>query len=237
MMIDPIQSFMGETVSQMPEEVAFFPLPNMVLLPGEPMPLHIFEERYKIMTEVALAGNRLIALGHFRPETVKKGSTKPEFYGVAGLGRIVMEERLQGGKFNLVLLGLRRVRIREVIQETPFPKARIEILNDRFSETSSNRIETLSADLLDLFDEVMTEREVTGAFQESEGPVLDSATLETLPLGTLCDVLGAALILTPQEKQVLLDETDVIKRAETLLFALHFELESYRNRLNPKPDF
>ena len=42
-------------------EVPLFPLPNIVLLPGMVLPLHIFEPRYRKMLADALAGERLIA--------------------------------------------------------------------------------------------------------------------------------------------------------------------------------
>ncbi len=235
-MIDPLFSFMEETFSQMPEEVPLFPLPQMVLLPGEPMPLHIFEEKYKIMTESALAGERLIAMGHMKTEPDKRGSDQPEIYDIAGLGRIVMDEKLGNGRFNLVLLGLRRVRVKEIVQEKPFARARIEVLADRFSQTSSSVIESLSDELLDLFEDVSLEREDHHPAQDLQAAPLDAGSLESLPLGTLCDVLASALNMKPVEKQMLLEETDVIKRAQTLLFTLRYEWESYRSHLQDRPD-
>ena len=78
--------FPEESIS-LPSEVPVFPLEGAALLPGEPMPLHIFEERYKIMTEAALSDGKLLAVAGMKP-----GNLLP--YGICGLGRIAMEEKL-----------------------------------------------------------------------------------------------------------------------------------------------
>ena len=46
-----------------------FPLPGVVLFPHAVLPLHIFEPRYRQMTEDALATDRLIAIVQLRPTT------------------------------------------------------------------------------------------------------------------------------------------------------------------------
>src|SRR4051812_9414207 len=39
-----------------------FPLPGIVVFPGTPAPLHIFEPRYRAMVADALEGDRMIAI-------------------------------------------------------------------------------------------------------------------------------------------------------------------------------
>src|SRR3989344_3455701 len=92
-----------EDVIKTPQEVPLFPLSKVVLLPGEPLPLHIFEERYKMMTESAISEERLIAMAHMKP--TEGGVEGSGIFKIGGLGRIVLDERLSDGRFNLVLLG------------------------------------------------------------------------------------------------------------------------------------
>ena len=47
--------------------IPIFPLPNAVLLPQVLLPLHIFEPRYRIMTEDALGATRLVAVALLKP--------------------------------------------------------------------------------------------------------------------------------------------------------------------------
>ncbi|HEY3348701.1 MAG TPA: LON peptidase substrate-binding domain-containing protein [Thermoanaerobaculia bacterium] len=47
--------------------VRLFPLPNVVLLPGTTMPLHVFEPRYRRMLADALDSDRLIGMQLLKP--------------------------------------------------------------------------------------------------------------------------------------------------------------------------
>ena len=202
-----------------PTEVPVFPLEGASLLPGEPMPLHIFEERYKTMTESALAEGKFLAVADFK-------SGRPLTEGVFGLGRIAMDERLPDGRFNLVLIGLKRIRVRALTQEKPYLKAEIEVLEDAYSQTAVNTINTLSKEVYGLGKDVM------GMKKDGKSEVsyadLDSLPYDLLPLGMLCDLYSAALALPPLEKRMMLEETDAVKRAEKLIFTLRFELSRLR---------
>jgi Lon protease-like protein len=88
-----------------------FPLPNVVLFPFLVQPLHIFEPRYRQMAIDALAGDRLIATALLRPGWEAKYDGKPAVFPVVCLGRIVSDQRLPDGRFNIQLRGLSRARI------------------------------------------------------------------------------------------------------------------------------
>src|SRR5579864_5212244 len=111
-----------------------FPLPNVVLYPHVMQPLHIFEPRYRQMTADALAGNHMIAMVLLEPgwETSYEGA--PPIHDVACLGKIVADNRLDDGRFNILLRGLCRIRIdHEMPQATPYRQARVELLEDIYS--------------------------------------------------------------------------------------------------------
>jgi Lon protease-like protein len=91
--------------------VPLFPLPNVVLLPGALLPLHIFEERYKAMTAHALSGNRQIAMALLSPGWEKCYYARPAIEPVVCVGSIVSHERLADGKFNFLLRGETRACI------------------------------------------------------------------------------------------------------------------------------
>src|SRR3954469_23524918 len=90
-----------------------FPLPNNVFFPHVMQPLHIFEPRYRQMTADALEDDKLIALVLPRPGWEESYSGKPAIHAVACLGKIIAEQKLDDGRFNLLLRGVRRVRIME----------------------------------------------------------------------------------------------------------------------------
>src|SRR5262245_9433360 len=108
-----------------------FPLPNLVLFPTIVQSLHIFEERYRQMTTAALAGDHLISLVLLQPGWEADYEGKPALCEVACLGRIIRHERLEDGRFNLNLRGLRRARIvQEIDGGKLYRQASVELLED-----------------------------------------------------------------------------------------------------------
>jgi Lon protease-like protein len=111
--------------------VHLFPLPNVVLFPKVLQPLYIFEPRYRQMTAEALAGDRLIAMALLRPGWEEDFLGRPPIYKIACLGRIVAEEKLEDGRYYLLLRGLSRIRILEEVETgRPYRSARAELLHD-----------------------------------------------------------------------------------------------------------
>src|SRR5262245_56723141 len=108
-----------------------FPLPNLVFFPAVVQPLHIFEPRYRQMTTDALADDRLIALVLPQPGWESDYGGKPAVCRVACLGRIVADQKLDDGRFNLLLRGMSRIRIcEEVAQGKLYRQARVEMMAD-----------------------------------------------------------------------------------------------------------
>jgi Lon protease-like protein len=188
-----------------------FPLPNVVLYPHVMQPLHIFEERYREMVEDALAGDKLIAMAVLEPGWEPDYESRPPIAPYACLGKIVAHHRLADGRYNLLLLGMQRVRINHELDPLrSFRQASVELIDDEYD-----------------FDAVMEYRDVqeklVAAFRsnlpcECETPEqLEKLLSGELPLGLLTDLAAYALPLGTAVKQELLAECRVSARAEILL--------------------
>ena len=94
-----------------PSSLPIFPLPTVVLFPNVFLPLHIFEPRYRQMMADALAGDRLIGMVLLRPGHEADYEGRPPVYGTGCTGLITHAERLEDGRFNLVLRGLEKFTI------------------------------------------------------------------------------------------------------------------------------
>jgi Lon protease-like protein len=184
-----------------------FPLPGVVLFPHVVLPLHIFEPRYRQMMEHALAGDRLLTIVQVRPDAVWDVAGNPALEEVGCLGRIVNHERLPDGRFNLLLLGRKRVRLRrELPCDTLYRQAELEILEDLDQDPQG---ETLSPSLQEQFRALMA----------SHGPLdreLDALLNGAIPQGMLTDILAHTLALPPALKQQLLAEPAPGRRAAVL---------------------
>jgi Lon protease-like protein len=185
-----------------------FPLPGVVLFPHAVLPLHIFEERYKEMTEDALTSDRLVTMVMLRPEAEWKGKGSPRYEEYGCVGRILKYERLADGKFNFLLLGLRRVRLtREVASGKRYRASEFQAIDDLATE--GEELEARKADLVRLFR----------AFLEPHGGIdsdLEEIISSPLPAGALADILSHALPIPVDMKQGLLAEQQVETRLEEL---------------------
>lgn len=186
-----------------------FPLPNLVFFPHVMQPLHIFEPRYREMTADALAGDRLIALVLPKPGWEKDYADKPALHEVACLGRIMAEQRLDDGRFNILLRGMARIRIRkEIACEKLYRMARCDLLDD-FPVADEQGEKAWRCTLI---------QKAPGWFPNQTEVVEQFAKLlkSDLALGSLCDILTFALPLDAEFKQMLLEELNVERRLQTL---------------------
>jgi uncharacterized protein len=187
-----------------------FPLPNVVLYPHVMLPLHVFEPRYRQMTADALAGDRLIAMALLRPGWEADYEGRPQLYDTVCLGKVVADQPLDDGRYNLLLRGLARARILgEVPGDKLYRIARLELLRD---------VDLLSPhQAQELRDELV---EPVGRWFEGMGlgrAQLQKLVESNLPLGPLGDVLSFALPLGVEFKQELLEELAVERRVRLLI--------------------
>ena len=110
-------------MSDEPLRVPVFPLAGALLFPHAQLPLHIFEPRYRAMVKDALEGEGLIAM--VQP---KGDGDRPDLFGIGCLGQIVASDALDDGRYNIVLEGVKRFRVRREVQvETPYRQIEIDL--------------------------------------------------------------------------------------------------------------
>jgi ATP-dependent Lon protease len=94
-------------------ELPLFPLPEVVLFPGRPLPLHIFEFRYRIMMNTILEYDRRFGVLMIDPAT-------GEIASVGCCAEIVHFQRLPDDRMKMLTLGQQRFRVLEYIREKPY---------------------------------------------------------------------------------------------------------------------
>ncbi len=191
--------------------VRVFPLPNLVLFPHVMQPLHIFEPRYRELLEDALAGDRLIAMALLAPGWENAYEGHPPLYPMACLGRITSYHRLENGTYNVLLLGLRRVRlIEELSPPRAFREARVELCEDCYPPQEAADLASLQRRLRQAFMKILP---MLPEAQEQLDQILGS----DVPLGILTDVISYMLDVDVRHKEALLAECNVHRRTELLL--------------------
>jgi ATP-dependent Lon protease len=188
-----------------------FPLPNLVLFPHVMQPLHIFEPRYRAMMEAAIASDQMIALASFAPGWEKDYEGRPQLLPMACLGRIATYQRVEDDRFNLLLLGLKRVQIQRELPPTRlYREAEVAIREDIYPLGKSSERCDLQKELIDSFKSILPS---LGETQEQIDELLGSS----VPLGVLTDIVSYTLDMGQSLKVQLLAECNVDRRATLLL--------------------
>jgi uncharacterized protein len=189
-----------------------FPLPGAVVLPGTPMPLHVFEPRYRAMTADALAGDRVMAVATLRSATDAPQDRAP-LHPIAGAGIVEAEERLPDGRFHIVLRGASRVRLRrELDNGKPYREFAVEVLEDEYPADGPgavrDRVEALEQAVYELTQVLPP---------ESGAPELAQMAARLRSPGRLADLVAAAVVSDPEARLGVLEALDVGRRLELVL--------------------
>jgi Lon protease-like protein len=192
----------------LPDRIPLFPLPNAVLFPGMPLPLHVFEPRYRKMVGDALNGPRIIGMVLLRAGFEADYEGRPPIYAIGCAGRVDRCDSLPDGRFNIVLRGLRRFQVLDEHPGEPYRIASVRGLDDP------------AGDLKAL--EASRPRLLAAIGRASDGPAVLVMQNE-LPADAFVNALCQSLDLEPLERQSLLDCDSVSERCDRLVEILEWK--------------
>ena len=89
--------------TSLPSPLPLFPLPDVVLFPHMPLPLHVFEPRYRKMTADAMASHKTIGMTLLKPGWERDYYGRPPVYPVGCAGIVEECWPLEDGRFNIRL--------------------------------------------------------------------------------------------------------------------------------------
>jgi Lon protease-like protein len=107
-------------------ELPLFPL-DVVLFPGENLPLHIFEPRYRLMINECYQEEKPFGIVLMRPESEH---LQEEPYAVGTMAEIVALDHLEDGRMNLIARGMQRFRILSQHRQKPYLSGLVEVYED-----------------------------------------------------------------------------------------------------------
>ena len=195
----------------MSDLLSLFPLPNVVLFPNVFLPLHIFEPRYREMIADALSTDRLIGMVLLRPGWERDYEGRPPVYPIGCSGVITHAERLNDGRYNIVLRGVERFRIVEENDERTYRRAFVDPLPE---------IELAAGDR----EELRTCRAKLEMMTKSGDAKLPASMSDE----DLINALAQYLRLDALEKQALLEEPGLRSRARSLVELLEMRMLAAR---------
>jgi Lon protease-like protein len=199
-----------------------FPLEQVVLFPGMSLPLHIFEERYKVMIGACQVTDQLFGVLLIKNGSEVGAPAQPERVGCTA--RMLRIDRLPDGRMTILAIGEQRFRLQgaaRVIAEG-YLVGDVRLLSDEVTEP-------VAGDLVSsITDEFGKYHAAALSFQQSRsGETVTPPALPTDPV-RLSFRVAATLNVHPRERQSLLELDDVASR-------LQHELAILRRENRPAP--
>jgi Lon protease-like protein len=185
-----------------------FPL-NVVLMPDMPLPLHIFEERYKKMIGECLEQNKEFGIVYMGGDELKQVGCTAKIVKVL--------QRYEGGEIDIITLGRNRFLIKEIYDGKPYFEAKVAHFDDVPEEESG--------ELLVLTREGI---ESLKALDRIIGVPRDYEELKGLGAKPVSFLVSGSEGLPLEEKQELLEMTSTRERLKTGVRSLQKVLEATR---------
>jgi Lon protease-like protein len=200
-------------MTALPPVIPIFPLPNVVLFPGVPLPLHIFEPRYRDMVRDADAGaDRLIGMVLLRGNWRADYYGNPDVFSVGCAGHMMNVEPLADGRSNILLHGVREFVIEEERREHRYRQACVHWRTPLRGELAPGGRARL--------EELLRRYVARPGCADARKILAEGTIADAVRVNFFC----YALALAPVEKQALLEAETLRERAERLCEILEFAL-------------
>ncbi|MGI2902414.1 LON peptidase substrate-binding domain-containing protein [Tolypothrix sp. VBCCA 56010] len=179
-------------------ELPLFPLPEVVLFPTRPLPLHIFEFRYRIMMNTILESDRRFGV-------LMYDQAKGTISNVGCCAEIIHYQRLPDDRMKMLTLGQQRFRVLEYVREKPYRVGLVEWIEDH---PPSKDLRPLATDVEQLLRDV-----VRLSSKLTEQNIELPEDLPDLPI-ELSYWVASNLYGVAPEQQLLLEMQDTAARLE-----------------------
>ncbi len=199
-----------------PEIIPILPLQNVMVFPKTMIPLEVTGSA-SVLVDEAMTKDRLVGLimSKKEPETPNQYG-KDDLHEVGVCAVILKMAKTTENRTQLLLQGLSRFSIKELIEGKPYQQARIDLLEEK--EVKDLETEALMSNLLALFDRIL---KLSPFLPPEFGPMAKSIT----EAGTLADLIASIINAPVEEKQKVLDTVDVKLRLKELTRMVNHQMD------------
>jgi Lon protease-like protein len=201
-------------------ELPIFPLP-VVLFPGMPMPLHIFEERYRKMLSDIRAGNNLFGLSYFDPAASDR-ETPPTGH-IGCVAEVAETQALPDGRSNILAVGVVRYEVESYVESRDL----YLVGRAKFFEDEDDDLPSLNNQSHDVATMFMRVANSVRAINDERGSLPDISDTDPQRLSFL---VSAAMEIEVDQKQELLELRSTSERLDRLRDLLAKVVGNYEER-------
>ncbi len=207
---------LNKNTMNIPEIIPILPLRNVIVFPKTMIPLEVTGQA-SLLVDEAMTEDRLIGLIMSKKEPDQPNIYKKEDLHAVGTCSVIMKmAKTVDNHTQMLLQGVSRFSIEEIIEGKPYQQARIKIIEEK--DVKDLETEALMSNLLSLFDRIL---KLSPFLPPEFGPMAKSIN----EAGILADLIASIINVPVEEKQKVLDIADVKKRLKELTLMVNHQME------------
>jgi ATP-dependent Lon protease len=199
-----------------PEVIPILPLQSVMVFPKTMIPLEVTGSA-SVLVDEAMTKDRLVGLIMSKKEPGTPNQYEKNDLNEVGVCAVILKmAKTSENRTQLLLQGLSRFSIEELVEGKPYQQARIKLLEEK--DVKDLETEALMSNLLALFDRIL---KLSPFLPPEFGPMAKSIT----EAGTLADLIASIINAPVEEKQKVLDTVDVKQRLKELTRMVNHQME------------
>ena len=199
------------------DTLGVLPLRNMVLFPGVLLPVTVARPKSKKLVTTAFKNDQLLAVCCQRVQDIQEPNSE-DLYSIGTAGRVMRTLDMPDGSLMVILEGVERIEIQEIVATKPYMKAKIKILAEDFPKRNDKEFIALVSSLKAQAEKILKRMENIPA---EAGMTLKSIDNPPTLVNYICGNFGVRIA----DKQKLLEMDSLKDRAVALLEILTTELQ------------
>ena len=198
------------------------PLRNMVLFPGVLLPVTVGRPKSKKLVASAFKNDQLLAVCCQKVQDIQEPSSE-DLYPVGTAGRVMRTIDMPDGNLMVILEGVERIHIQEIVALRPYMKAKVQTMPEDFPKRNDKEFVALVSSLKNVAEKIIRSMENLPA---DAGMTLRSIDNPPTLVNYICGNFGVRIA----DKQVLLEIDSIKQRAIALLEFLNKEIKMLEMR-------
>jgi ATP-dependent Lon protease len=201
----------------MEEVIPILPLRNTVLFPGVVIPITVGRDKSIQAVKAAFGKDKLIGVVSQMDGNIED-PTAADLCKIGTVAKVIKMIKMQDGGTTIIIQGKKRFELIEMVAIDPFFSAKVAILEEEKMSKEDQNFQALLATIKDLATQII---QLSPNFPSEAAMILKN--IES-PL-FLINFVSSNLNVTINEKQALLEQHNIIVRAEKLIHFLQQELQ------------
>jgi len=215
--LPPMPELEPARTEEIPGELPVLPISNNVIFPATVTPVAIGKPVSLAAVEAAMTSDKMIAAVAMRPAKEGEAEETPEnLFGTGTVCSILKLLRMPDGTMRILVQGLRKAAVDEVVQHEPCIRARLTVLDEKAERTPE--VEALMRTMVELINRIVSMVSYLPDDLRNAAMSIDDPLMLVYLVATL-------FRLKIEEKQQILELKDIAEKYRRLLRVLNHEVE------------